>query len=1227
MLVLVYRRKKRWLFTVTKGLQILSIDDEEVQVQIDKPKEIVIDDMYIIIMEEVNGFGVFRKYEITEQVIFSRYDYASILIKCLKRDILMNLKEGRISENNQLFVNNRVRSLVNEGDLLTLFNVKILVTKRFLLINNPDDVKINLKIQHNFSFPWYTISKDTIACNEYFKRKEMPVFAISFRQFDKIHPFEKPSSFVMILPMLMMASASLVVGLNACYNAYQQGKSGFDLVVPLLLPSTMILSTILVKPLHNRIEKHKHGKKVLVREHMIHSYFEDLCDKFSKVENQFDEFQHESLLVGSQVDKHSLNTSGLFNKFDCSNVMITLGFGQLCIPSQFKQIPDQTDLNYYEKFLEFNKKICEPKNRILAIDFKHIHSILIQDDLVFEWIVMQLIYLINHKQTIIYLFTTDEWLIGRKEYLFMNIHVVTVNSIEFKEQIGQSIGFIVDGDVYTQSNIKCDVVIFYQQALSSCGVTVTRKDDVLLLDEQQCITPCANWSQINEFKNWYSRTCGSKPNRRKSIKLFDLYNYPVNSNAIDKNWNRHTSSYGLMAPIGVCNQETLNLDLKETGHGPHLLIGATTGGGKSEAILTILYSFMIKYHPDYFQFALIDFKGGGLADAFQCNDVYVPHCVGCLTNLDETEMERLMVSFNNESRRRQVLFTKMVRLSNQSPMNIDLYQSLVEQGMQLPQLAHLLYVIDEFAELKDAEPNFIHELVRLARTGRSLGIHLLLSTQKPAAVVDAQIWANCSTRICLKVQDKQDSLEMIGCDKGVYLKKPGQFYLLHNQEVSEGMFALTSAPYTYHKKTNTTVLYNNFDYAIKDIEQGELQINTILNYVTKLQFDINSLWQKSLTTCDDALFYTKKSQLGIIDDINHNKQYPYLFNSKENMLIYCMDKNEKKVLVDNILELLIQEFNDDLEIIVIDFENLVEDIETTYKFMQAIRNKNGITSLVTSLLKQDVGHRRIVVVTHFPALLDALNENYQIIEQLLYEKTHRGCNFIFFTNTANSMKYSLLGYFPIRIGLLIQEPNDFALIFEKTIKKCMCKSGFGYVKDGDVMLFRYIPLRFSHEKNVHCTIIPTRWLDNEVVCRCSEHIVLGIDVDTIEEIRFPSQKLMFVLSKYPHVYQRYITHVFSKSSVDIHPTFLDLEKLTDADMLRIVSENTACSFIIGSHLSRFSNSDVRKLYTGENIIWVGEGFQEQTIINNDQWVKLASNEAFFVTPNKGIKMRCIDKYE
>ena len=253
-------------------------------------------------------------------------------------------------------------------------------------------------------------------------------------------------------------------------------------------------------------------------------------------------------------------------------------------------------------------------------------------------------------------------------------------------------------------------------------------------------------------------------------------------------WRDSRPESGLGAPIGVLDgNKTFELDISETGHGPHGLVAGTTGSGKSELLQTWILSMALNYHPHDVEFVLIDYKGGGMANLLEP----LPHVVGKITNIG-TNIERLLLSLQYEKDKRQAIFDQY------GVNHIDKYLRLYRAGRAQAPLPHLVIVADEFAELKKEEPAFMSQLVSIARVGRSLGIHMVLATQKPAGVVDDQIQSNTRFRLCLKVQDAADSRDMIRRPDAAKIAQPGRAYVRVGEDEVFELFQSywSGAPYS-----------------------------------------------------------------------------------------------------------------------------------------------------------------------------------------------------------------------------------------------------------------------------------------------------------------------------------------------------------------------------------------------------------------------------------------------
>ena len=272
--------------------------------------------------------------------------------------------------------------------------------------------------------------------------------------------------------------------------------------------------------------------------------------------------------------------------------------------------------------------------------------------------------------------------------------------------------------------------------------------------------------------------------------------------AIQDRWEQNRTAESMRAAIGFkIGGQVIYLDIHEKYHGPHGLIAGMTGSGKSEMLQTYILSMAVNYSPLEVNFFLIDYKGGGMAGLFSG----LPHICGSISNLSGGLISRALTSIKSENLRRQKLF------SRHGVNHIRSYARLFYEGKVDNPLPHLIIIIDEFAELKKEEPDFMKELISVAQVGRSLGVHLILATQKPAGTVSDNIWSNSRFRICLKVQDRQDSMDMIHRSDASRITQVGRGYLqVGNDEIFE-LFqsGWSGAPEENRQKDPVRIIANN----------------------------------------------------------------------------------------------------------------------------------------------------------------------------------------------------------------------------------------------------------------------------------------------------------------------------------------------------------------------------------------------------------------------------------
>lgn len=609
---------------------------------------------------------------------------------------------------------------------------------------------------------------------------------------------------------------------------------------------------------------------------------------------------------------------------------------------------------------------------------------------------------------------------------------------------------------------------------------------------------------------------GQLPNKYTLLEMYDVGKIEQ-LNPLNR-WKKSNPMQTLQAPIGVGkNMEIISLDLHEKFHGPHGLIAGMTGSGKSEFIITYILSMAINYHPDEVQFILIDYKGGGLAGAFENKEtgIRLPHLVGTITNLDANEINRSLASIESELKRRQKAFNEARELSGESTIDIYKYQKLYRAGIVKNPISHLFIISDEFAELKSQQPEFMQQLISTARIGRSLGVHLILATQKPSGVVDNQIWSNTRFRVCLRVQEKSDSTEVIKCPDAAYLTQTGRFYLQvgFNEIFSLGQAAWCGANYIPSekliKKIDTSLDFvDNIGFVIKNIDYQAKQesvpkigeeLTNIVKYLGKISLEENikerPLWldripnqifvDKLRTKYDykEYSFYLDPL-VGEYDVPNQQSQYPLNIPISENgnVLIYGIAGSGKENFLSTLLYSIMSVHSpEEVNCYIMDFGS------ESLRMFQNMPHVGDIIMLseddkinnLFKLLLQEIDTRKkkffdfngdynsyvknsgktlpniLVLMNNYEAFSETYDKYSDLFSQLTREGTRYGIYFVMTVTTPNGVRIKLRQSFNQIFSLEQNNEIDYSTIIGNINKKYPSKNfGRGIFKADGVYEFQ-----------------------------------------------------------------------------------------------------------------------------------------------------------------------------
>ena len=608
----------------------------------------------------------------------------------------------------------------------------------------------------------------------------------------------------------------------------------------------------------------------------------------------------------------------------------------------------------------------------------------------------------------------------------------------------------------------------------------------------------------------------------KNINLFELLNiFGVEDINLQERWSQTQVYKSMAVPLGVSKTGVVFLDLHDKAHGPHGLVAGTTGSGKSEILQTFILSIATYFHPYEVAFLIIDFKGGGMVNQFRD----LPHLIGAITNIDGKEINRSLKSIKAELQKRQRLFAEA------DVNHIDLYIKKYKSGEAKEPLPHLIIIVDEFAELKAEQPDFMKELISTARIGRSLGVHLILATQKPAGQVDDQIWSNSRFKLCLKVQGPEDSNEVLKSPLAAEIKEPGRAYLqVGNNEI----FELFQSAYSGASEKDVDNAVKPFDVSVVDVtgkrsvifeqkskdngEKGKTQLQAIVNHVrnycnnNRIK-DLPNICLESLATKID--FALEKYDIanplfdvGIYDDPDNQYQGSAFFDvSGKNTFILGSSQYGKT----NLLQLLIREIAykyspEQANIYILDFGSMVlksferlnhvggvvcssddEKLKNLLKLLteEVESRKEKIVSAGVSTYSAYVESgntdipRIFVFIDNMTALMDLYLEEDDTLLNIIREGIPFGITVVMANSQTSGISYKYLANFANRIALFCNDNSEYNNLFDHIRDYPSEFAGRCIIEHEKRYLECQTYLAFSGEKEVERSIEIQKFIDDQ----------------------------------------------------------------------------------------------------------------------------------------------------
>lgn len=560
----------------------------------------------------------------------------------------------------------------------------------------------------------------------------------------------------------------------------------------------------------------------------------------------------------------------------------------------------------------------------------------------------------------------------------------------------------------------------------------------------------------------------------KNISMFELLNIlAVDDIDLKARWEQSQVFKSMAAPLGVSKTSVISLDLHDKAHGPHGLVAGTTGSGKSEILQTYILAMATLYHPYEVGFVIIDFKGGGMVNQFK----ELPHLMGAITNIDGKEINRSLKSIKAELQKRQRLFAEA------DVNHIDKYIRKYKVGEVSIPLPHLIIIVDEFAELKAEQPEFMKELISAARIGRSLGVHLILATQKPSGQVNEQIWSNSRFKLCLKVQSQEDSNEVLKSPLAAEIKEPGRAYLqVGNNEI----FELFQSAYSGASEKTDDANVKEFSicsltesgkripvYVQKKKKSGEgsaTQLDAIVGYVSEYckGIELAKLPNICLPSLEHTIGFVPQvvptaqgfvADIGVYDDPEN--QYQGVFSvdvGNNNLMIIGSSQTGKTNLLQDIIRSIASKYRpDEVAFYIIDFASMVlknfeklnhvggvvcpsddEKLKNLFKLLNTeveMRKEKMMSVGVSSFAAyKEAGMtdlpQIILMIDNLTALKELYFQDDDELLNLCREGLTVGISIIIANSQTAGIGYKYLSNFAERIAFFCNDSNEYSSLFD-----------------------------------------------------------------------------------------------------------------------------------------------------------------------------------------------------
>ena len=1133
----------------------------------------------LYVYENNKGLDDFDFY-VNRNFIIANADQATI--RCedpyLKDKYLM-VKEGYIQSNYPIVVNNRLytNDRLSNGDLVEYLGIRFIYNEEYLYINHfCCQIKLEKylirpqKIRYSFKLP----ERETIFPNKAVKL-EIP----ELNEYEELKKQGDGNLMKMIMPNVVMSLTIMFTALINFYNNLSR-NSLLNSITYIISPIGMMLSGIVLPILFNYLENRKFAKKYQENRNAYVSYLQEYETDIKQRINDF--IQYNSFRFFNL--KNNLRPFYLNDK---SEDFLNISIGKMIYPYEFVH-KEYNDKIIDEKIYQIGKRLENINDFPLLIDLKdkRIVTIICKREAKKYFInsfLLELAYKHSYEDLNIGIYCSNSRIVDRfykLPHLFLHNYRLTLTQETQLSELDQKkiknplIIIMTQRSEYQFSNPNIHVVYFSNErddVYRNSEVIVEYLNNIGYL-YQEGKTEFSYIEQHYDYDYYYELL--SRFNEKAERIIPFTFSNVFEKLDIRKSYlETHRT---LKADFAYTGNQLLSFDLHESKQGPHGLIGGTTGSGKSELIVSMLLSLCIRYSPEYLNIVLIDYKGAGICDSLTSERRRLPHIVASVSNLENNAIERLLIALNRECINRQESFRKLSGLTNCSIMNIDDYMNHDPDHFQLRKIAHLLIVVDEFAQLKKEDPEQIRELIAISRIGRSLGIHLILATQRPSGNIDDEIWANSHFKIALKVFDEKDSMDLIKSKEGAFLSEPGSFYLRVNDSLIRAQSIYAKKDISDNEPYEVCLL----DEQLNTIKQNKVQKHKTISEANEFVRRINTITDELDLKISEMAFLPRSSSyrsdlktldaivLGESDDYLNDDHSCISFGIDDDILIYSSRNSEINAILNTLNE-------NKRKMIVISSHHYegryisdsiryddADDID--YMFSYLFTNDNEFTLLIEDLN---------VFLSYDETYIDRLSQILKRSETAAYS--------IICLTSFVQLSFKLINSFRNKIMIDIEQTGDLAYFYSS---RCNYK-GTSFYFDEEIKPF--IPIRQETYENESSIFEPMIRRIPEMIKSQNDgdSILLGYNADLKEKVF--SDQIITVYSYDQKLLNRYKQAYGERVNTIIYDYSLK-------------QANNTC------------------------FIWLGPGLFSQRMVVSSMKYDLKINEGLFVNNGENIMIRSID---